>query len=105
MEIVNQVLPYALLMLVGVLLYFLERNTFNQIALAAFLAVEKEMSTAEGRDKLVSAVEKIVNTLPAQLKTVLNAVAVLSGKSQHDLIELLAQKTYDAIFRNLHPSK
>lgn len=104
MDIVNQVLPYVLLVLVGVMLFFLERDTFNKIALAAFLAVEKELSTAEGRDKFALAVEKILETLPLQLKTILNTIAALTGKSLHELIELLAQKTYDLIFRDLHPA-
>lgn len=105
MEIVNQVLPYALLVLVGVLFFFLERDTFNKIALSAFLSVQKELATAEGQEKMSQAVLKIIDTLPAQLKVILNVVATLTGKSLHDLTHLLAQKTYDLIFRDLHPSE
>lgn len=105
MEIVIQVLPYVLFVLVGVMLFFLERGTFNKIALAAFLAVEKELSTAEGIDKFARSVELIISTLPAQLKVILNGIAAVTGKSLHELIEILAQKTYDVIFRNLHPYK
>ena len=103
MDTVNQVLPLALLALVGVMFFFLERGLFNRIALAAFLAVEKELSTAEGRDKFAVAVEKILDTLPSQLKGALNLIAHFTGKTLHELIELLAQKTYDLIFRDLHP--
>jgi hypothetical protein len=45
-------LPYVLLGLVLVLFYFLERATFNKVAVAAFLAVQKEMGGDEGQAKM-----------------------------------------------------
>jgi len=103
MEIVNQVLPYVLLALVGVMFFFLERKTFNSIALSAFLAVQKELATAEGQEKMSVAVLKIIDTLPVQIKLALNTVAKLTGKTLKELTLLLAQRTYDLIFRDIHP--
>ena len=105
MDTVNQLIPYALVVLVGILLYFLERDTFNKVALAAFLAVEKELSTAEGQEKMSQAVLKIIETLPLSVKIALNTIATLTGKTLNELTLLLAQKTYDLIFKQLHPSE
>jgi hypothetical protein len=38
-----------------------------------------------------------------QIKLALNTVAKLTGKTLKELTLLLAQRTYDLIFRDIHP--
>ncbi len=99
MEILLQFVPYVLLALVLVLLFFKERDTFQKIALAAFTAVQKEMGTAEGEAKMTEAVLKILDALPARFVKYIDWLAALKQTDRQGLARLLAQATYDLIFK------
>ncbi len=99
MENLLQFVPYVLLALVLVLLFFKERDTFQKIALAAFTAVQKEMGTAEGEAKMTEAVLKILDAVPARFLKYLNILAFFLKTDRHGLAQRLAQTVYDLIFK------
>lgn len=99
MEQLLPFVPYALVALVMVMFYFLERETFNKIALAAFLSAQKELGTESGQERMASAVGKIIDVLPTVLKTLLTTVASLMGTDLHGLTHKLAQGVYDAMVK------
>lgn len=106
MEQFYQVVPYVLAGLVAIagalLLYKFNRAEFDRLALQAFLAVEKEMGSAEGQEKMSSAVLKIIGTLPPFVSKALTLVASLMGTDLHGLTHQMAQQAYEA-FKALHP--
>ena len=106
MEQFLQVAPYLLVGLgitaVALVLYQYDRATFDKLALQAFLAVEKELASESGQERMSEAVLRIINTLPPFLKTTLTLVASLMQTDLHGLTHRMAQAAYEA-FKLLHP--
>ena len=106
MEQFMNAVPYVLVGLVIVeatlLLYKYNRAEFNRLVLEAFLAVEKEMGTAEGQEKMAMAIQKVIESWPVFLRNSLEIVASLKKTDLHGLTHELAQKVYEA-FKLLHP--
>jgi len=99
----QMIAPYAVVVGGLILIYFLDKDAFQKIVLAAFLAVEKELGTAENQEKMVAAVEKVIETLPTGIKWALEMLAKLRDESLHQLLHDLCQSVYDTVFKQLHP--
>jgi len=106
MEQFYQVVPYILATLVVaeaiLLLYKYNRAEFDRIVLEAFLAVEKEVASETGQERMSVAVLKIINTLPPLISKTLSLIAAMMGTDLHGLTHELAQQAYNA-FKALHP--
>jgi len=106
MEQFMNVAPYVLVGLViaeaALLLYKFNRAEFDRLALEAFLAVEKELGSESGQEKMAFAIQKIIESLPLFLRKSLEITASLKKTDLHGLTHELAQKVYEA-FKLLHP--
>jgi len=106
MEQFMNAVPYVLVGLViaeaALLLYKFNRAEFDRLALEAFLAVEKELGSESGQEKMAFAIQKIIESLPLFLRKSLEITASLKKTDLHGLTHELAQKVYEA-FKLLHP--
>ena len=97
-EVAMKAVPFVLVGLVLALFYGLQREKFNVVARGVFLALEKEMHTADGEAKMAEAVQRIIDILPASAKSVIAFAALVTQMSQQEMVLKLCQKTFDLIF-------